>query len=129
LQPSSNTTLMSVSATYEYDAAEHYRALRAITCLTPLRWISLLCFFILPVGVVALAAFAARATGHAVGTALIGIAPYVLLFFWGALIPWSQRLRARRLPKLDPSAQGVQERRVDVEGYHSRGNGVALDIP
>jgi hypothetical protein len=121
---------MAVSATYEYDAAEHYQALRAITRLTPLRWVGLLCFVVLPVGFTALTAFAARATDHDVGEALISIVPYVLLFFfWGALIPWSQRRRAKRLPKLDPSAQGVQERRVDDVGYHSRGNGVTLDIP
>jgi hypothetical protein len=121
---------MGVSATYEYDPSEHYQAMRAVTNLTPFRWVGLVCFVLLPAGTVVLAAFAARATGRDVGTALLGVPPYVLLFFfWGALIPMSQRRRAKRLPKLDPSVNGPQERRVDGEGYHSRGNGVALDIP
>jgi hypothetical protein len=121
---------IGVSATYEYDPAEHYQALRAVTKLTPLRWIGLLCFLVLPAIVVALTVVAARSTGHLVGQALITIVPWVLLLFvWGALIPLSQRRRAKRLPKLDASLQGLQERRVDGEGYHSRGNGVALDIP
>lgn len=121
---------MTVTASYEYDSTEHYRALRAITNLTPLRWVSLVCFVVLPVGAIGLSVFAARSTGHDVLDGLLTVLPYVLLFlFWGALIPMSQRRRAKKLPKLDPSVLGVQERRVDAEGYHSRGNGVALDIP
>jgi len=121
---------MGVSATYEYDPSEHYRAMRAVTSLTPFRWVGRVCFVLLPAGMLALAALSAHATGHGVATAVLGVLPYVLLcFFWGALIPMSQRRRAKRLPKLDASVRGLQERQVDGEGYHSRGNGVALDIP
>ena len=41
-----------------------------------------------------------------------------------AHVPWSQRPRAKRLPKHDLSVRGPQERCVHALGYHSRGNGV-----
>ena len=81
---------MGVSATYEYDPSEHYRAMRAVTSLTPFRWVGRVCFVLLPAGMLALAALGAHATGHGVATAVLGVLPYVLLcFFWGALIPMS----------------------------------------
>ena len=121
---------MAVSATFNFDPAEHYRALRAVTRLTPLRWIGLVCFLILPTVTIGLTALVARAAGRDIGAALSSTVPYVLLFFfWGTLIPFTQRRRSKRLAKLDPSVQGVQERTIDAEGYHSRGNGVALAIP
>ena len=81
---------MAVSATFNFDPAEHYRALRAVTRLTPLRWIGLVCFLILPTVTIGLTVLVARAAGGDIGAALSSTVPYVLLFFfWGTLIPFT----------------------------------------
>lgn len=56
--------------------------------------------------------------------------PWVIIgAFWLEFIPWLQRRAARKLPARDASVRGPQERAVDATGYHSRGNGVHLDVP
>jgi YcxB-like protein len=120
---------MSVSATYEYEPAEHYRALRTITNLTPFRWMIPVCVG-LPVVLFGLLLWAAWARGDSLASTAWEVSPYVaLILFWALIIPISQRRRAKRLPTLDASVQGPQERRVDADGYHSRGNGVGVDVP
>lgn len=121
---------MSVSATFDYQPAEHYRALRTITKLTPLRWVVPALAIGVPAVFVALQLIMAQRAGRAVADAAPAMVPYILLgVFWLALIPWSQRRRARKLPALDASVHGPQERRVDSDGYHARGNGVGVDVP
>ena len=119
---------MSVSATFDFDPAEHYRASREVTRRTPAR------FF--PWVFVALALVMAawnivphwdEATASELAVASL---PWLLLaLFWAGLLPFLQRRASRRLPKVDASLEGPQTRIVDAAGYHSRGNGVALDVP
>ncbi|HET6680357.1 MAG TPA: YcxB family protein [Gemmatimonadaceae bacterium] len=119
---------MSITATFAFDPSEHYRAARAVTRYTPMRYV--------PWGFAALALGilvwnVLPAVGEAEPLTVFSIAlPYLLLgVFWLTLIPLSQRRAARKLPERDASARGPQERVVDETGFHSRGNGVALDIP
>jgi len=122
---------MSVSSTFEYDPQEYYRALRTITTLTPLRWVVPLFAIGIPAGMIALEIVVAhRHPERGLVTPALSVLPYALLgAFWLALIPWSQRRRAKKLPKLNPGVRGPQERCIDAEGYHSRGNSVNLDVP
>lgn len=114
---------MSVTATFDFDPAEHYRATRAAGRLTSARYSEWI------VAALALAAL--------VGTVvpLIGTRPpaRVLLdagvrrrHHPGHAAP---RRTARRLAARDASVPGPQRRTLDDAGYHSRGNGVALDLP
>jgi hypothetical protein len=119
---------MPVIATFDFDPAEHYRVLRAVTQQTPWRF--------LPWGFVALALVMVAcsvlpAWGEAEPlTLFLSALPWlVFVALWLAFIPFLQRRGARKLPETDPSARGVQERRIDTAGFHSLGNGVALDVP
>ena len=119
---------MAVTATFDFNATEHYRATRAVYHRTPLRFmpwafaaviLGLLAWNILP-------NWDEASSGGRLGYTL----PYIIfLAIWLPLIPFMQRRAARKLPDRDPSARGAQERSVDVTGFHSRGNGVALDVP
>jgi hypothetical protein len=122
--------VIAVTASFRYDPAEQYHATRAITRLTPLRWLGPGCLVLFPVSAIGLTLLAAQVAGRHPREPLLGILPYVFLsVFWGILIPVLQRYAARRLPRQDVSVRGVQERRVDATGYHAFGNGISVDIP
>jgi hypothetical protein len=119
---------MSIATTYDFDWREHYRATRAVTRLTWLRWTG----WAIGLVVLGMVALTIRATAGKMPTAsvLLNLAPWlVLCAVWVAIIPYTQWRAAKKLPTRDASVQGPQERIVDDTGYHSRGNGVALDIP
>ena len=120
---------MSVSVTFDFDPAEHYRATRAVTNRTRWRW--------LPLGVsvwlvlvVAFTIWFAGRKGLALRPVLVGLAPWVaLILLWLVAIPVGQRWASSRVARKDPSLEGPQERTVDESGYHSNGNGVRVDVP
>ena len=119
---------MAITATFDFDPAEHYRATRAVYRRTALR------FMPWAFAAVILGLLAWNLVPHwddATGGGWLGSAlPYIIfLLIWLPLIPFMQRRAARKLPEHDPSARGTQERSVDVAGFHSRGNGVSLDVP
>lgn len=121
---------MDVTATFEYDSKEHYRALRDITNLTPYRWVTVISGVVLPLVAVAVIVWIIRARDGDPLATFMDWLPYILLFFvWAAILPLSQWRMAKRLPTIDASARGPQERGVDSIGYHQRGNGVALEVP
>jgi hypothetical protein len=119
---------MSVSTTFEYDPAEHYSASQAVFrrgTARYLRW-----------GFVALAIVLLwwNVVRHwndaSLSMVLASALPYVLLgAFWLFYFPYAQRRAARKLPEVDASVRGPQTRGVDVDGFHTRGNGVSLDVP
>lgn len=121
---------MSVSATFEYDPDEHYRALRATTGVTMVRWMPILAFGV-PITAIVFEIIAIRNNPErGAMTSVMDVLPYVLLgAFWLGMVPFSQRRQSRRLTKLDPSVIGPQERVVDAEGFHTSGNGEHLDVP
>ena len=119
---------MGITAAYSYDPGEHYRATRAVTRFTSMRWV-VRGAVLLGVGMAAWVVYRGRNDGDPVAS-LVAAAPYVLLaLFWAGFPPYFQRRAARKLPERDPSIRGEQERRVDAAGYHAAGNGVHLDIP
>jgi len=119
---------MSVRAVFKFDPSEHYCALRAVTRLTPARYYS---WASLALAIVLVAwALMSLASGQTLRDQLVIILPWVVLaIIWAGIIPFTQWRLARKLSKRDPIVIGTQQRIVDSEGYHSRGNGVALDIP
>jgi hypothetical protein len=126
-EPSSNRPV-AVTSVFDFDSSEHYQALRAVSRRTAARWVSW--------GFGGLALVLALLSlrdgwGRASPLALfLNALPWLLLgMFWVAFIPISQRWAARSLPKRDASVRGPQERTVDSDGFHSRGNGVSLDVP
>lgn len=119
---------MRVDTVFDFDAAEHYRALRAVTRLTVFRFVPWIAGGMAASLVLVCAWRVSR--GETIGDVLPGMLPYlVLLAFWAILLPMMQRRAARRLPRKDASLVGPQTRSIDADGYHSRGNDVALDIP
>lgn len=122
-------TPLSITTTFEHEPAQHYRLLRAMTRETPLRWMPAV-FAGLLLLLIVLGSWGAMLRGRSFWSVLVDAVPYLLLAaFWLVLIPWSQRRRASRLPQLDASMQGPQVRALDAAGFHSRGNGVSLDVP
>ena len=119
---------MSVRVAFEYDPAVHYRALRAVTALTPFRYAG-----IAMAGVaLVLAGMATVPTWDETDplTRLTTALPWLMLAaFWVMLVPLQQRWSARKLPAHDKSLVGSQERVVDESGYRSLGNGVELSVP
>lgn len=119
---------MSVRAVFDFDTSEHFRASRAVTRLTPARYYS----WVLAAGCVAMLAWSlwSLPPDEDLRDKLLTVGPWLLLaIFWACLIPFTQWRLARKMPKRDPSVLGPQERIVDTEGFHSRGNGVSLDVP
>lgn len=119
---------MSVRAVFEFDKAEHYRASRAVTRATPARYYT----WALAAGCFAMFAWSLWKVppGTDLRGILVMVLPWLLLtIIWVGLIPFAQWRLARRVPKLDASVLGPQERIVDSDGFHSRGNGVGLDVP
>jgi len=120
---------MSVTARYGFDPAEHYQAARAVTRLTWFRWLPWIAGGIVFIYVLVDVVLPGWGDRDALSL-FIEASPYLLVgAFWIALLPWSQRRAARKLVKRDPSVRGPQERSVDALGFHSRGNGVNLDVP
>jgi len=118
---------MSVSATFDFDSSEHYRASREVARRISTRWLAR-AFALLALIFVGLNV---RATwGSPPAYVFVNALPWLLLgVFWLSLVPLTQWWAAKRLPARDASVRGTQERTVDSQGYHSRGNNVALDIP
>ena len=119
---------MSVSATFDFDPAEHYRATRAVTRFTPAR------YFVWGFTALALGMLAWNVLPYwdeaEPSTLFASALPWLLIgVFWVVFIPVLQRRSARKLHERDVSVQGPQERALDATGFHSRGNGVALDVP
>jgi len=119
---------MSVSVTFEFDPTEHYKASQVVLQRGAARYIRW--------GFVALAIAllwwnVVRHWNDASPSALFASAlPYVLLgAFWLFYFPYAQLRSARKLPEVDASVRGPQTRGVDVDGFHTRGNGVNLDVP
>ena len=119
---------MTVSTVFDFDSSEYYRALRVVSRRTAARWLSW-GFGALALVLAVLSVQDAWGRVSPLALVLNGL-PWVLLgVFWVAFIPISHRWAARSLPKRDASVRGPQERTIDANGFHSRGNGVALDVP
>jgi hypothetical protein len=119
---------MSVAATFDFDATEHYRATRAVTRYSSVRYFTW-GFAALALGMLAWNILPVLGEADTL-TLFFSALPWLLLgAFWLTFIPMLQRRGARKLPERDASARGPQERIVDDAGFHSRGNGVALDVP
>lgn len=119
---------MSVHTVFEYDASDHYQASRAVTRHTSTR------YFVWGMAAVALALLVWNIgpmwSEYPLSTLFWSGLPYLLLgVFWVMFLPLMQRRAAKRLPEVDASVKGPQERTIDVDGYHSRGNGVSIDVP
>ncbi len=117
----------SVSTTSPYDAREHYRAIRATSRETPIRFIPpvMLLFVVAMLVTIVAGSWSREAWTDTARSAL----PWVLLvLFWSFLLPASQRWQAYAAGKRDPSKQGPQERSVDENGFHARSNGLNTDI-
>jgi YcxB-like protein len=119
---------VAVTSVFEFDSSEYYRALRVVSRHTAARWVSWgFAALALVLAVLAIRDGWWRTSPVAL---FLNALPWVLLgVFWVVFLPVSQRWAARRLPKRDASVRGPQERTVDADGFHSRGNGVALDVP
>jgi hypothetical protein len=118
---------MAVTGVFEFDSAEYLRATRAISRFTHIRWIGW------AFGSVAFALVAAtfyQLRDEAPSLIVANVLPWFLLgVFWLSMVPLMQWWSARTVHKRDASVLGPQERTVDEAGFHTRGNGVALDIP
>jgi len=117
-----------MTVTYDFDWREHYRASRQVSRYMRTRWLGW--------GLAALALVFGflnywTAAGHAsVLSVFLNMLPWIAVgAAWLAMIPYSQWRAARKLTSRDASVRGPQERAVDAAGFHTRGNGVALDIP
>jgi hypothetical protein len=119
---------MTVTATYDFDCREHYRATREVARRIWTRWLGW--GFAAVALVLALLNYRAAAGRASALSVLLNVLPWIVLgAFWLGMIPLLQWRAAKKLAQRDASVQGRQERIVDSAGYHSRGNGVALDIP
>src|SRR5262245_880838 len=120
---------MTITATYDFDWREHYRASREVTRRQPARWLVWGFIVVLAVALGVLS-YRAIAEGASTFSTFLSVLPWILVgAFWLGITPFVQWRAASKLPSRDPSVQGPQERTIDVSGYHSRGNGVALDLP
>jgi hypothetical protein len=119
---------MSINATQQFDPTEHYLASREVSRGT---WGHFIIWGFGALSVLLLVWHIASAWGERPPfTVLVGALPYfVLAGFWFIFIPFSQRRAARKLPETDASIRGLHTRTVDDEGFHFRGNDVALDVP
>jgi hypothetical protein len=118
---------MGVTATFDFSSAEHFRASREVARRVSTRWLAR-AFAVLAIVFVALNI---RATwGQSPAYVVVNALPWLFLgIFWLTLVPLMHWWAAKRLPARDASVRGPQTRTIDAEGYHSRGNNVALDIP
>ncbi len=125
---SASTQSARVQTVFEFDAKEAFRGARAVTSLTAFRFVP---WWIAGLAIVGLATSILSGWGEAsLVSMLVSFLPYLLLCgFWLALIPFSQWHASRKMPSRDASLNGPQEREIDLFGYHSRGNGVTVDVP
>jgi len=126
MNPDRNT--MSVRTQFDFDPSEHYQVTRAVTRATGLRWmVWIVCgVFAVAAAWVVIASWGERSPEAIV----VSLLPYVLIcVFWIFIFSQMQRNAGKNLMKTDPSVLGPQERTIDAVGYHSRGNGVGLDVP
>ena len=120
---------MIVSVEFEFDEREHERASLEVLRRAPVRWIGR-GFGVLVAAYTSWIAFQGIRAGVPPGTVVLSSLPWLLLaLFWFFLLPLMQRRGARQVAKHDPSVRGPQRRIVDETGYHSTGNGVAIDDP
>ncbi len=119
---------MSVTAQFEFDEAEHRRALHEQWALQPMRWVTLFAGIVVPVAMIWLGV--GRQWGEISATdAFLNALPWLLLgaFFLG-LPPLLHRAAARKALEADPSLNGTQARTVDDTGLHVRGAGYAPSL-
>jgi hypothetical protein len=119
---------MAVSATYDFDWREHYRASREVARRIWTRWLG----WGFAALALVLAALNYRAAAGRVSalSVFLNVLPWIVLGgVWLAMIPFMQWRAAKKLPTRDASVQGPQIRSLDSTGFHSVGNSVALDIP
>ena len=114
---------MTVIATYEFDSAEHYRALWAMFRFNRARWL----IPVLGIGMPAVAiwAFVVRDWDRLspFGALLNGL-PWVFIgAFYLALVPLMYRSLARRAVRDDPRVRGTQVRTLSEAGFEARGAG------
>lgn len=119
---------MPVTATYDYAPADHVRAARAVARQSASRYVLWL-FVLVPAALLVWTTVPLVRAG-AWGEAVWGALPLLAVCaFWLVGLPLMQRRAARALPARDASLRGPQTRSVNEAGYHSRGNGVAVDLP
>ena len=112
---------------FPFDVAEHRRASAAVMRMLPARWLGpAAALVILWLGVWPIV----RRWGDYPASKLVASAlPWVLvaaaLAFMTPLTIWQS---SRKLVRVDPSVRGTQRRAVDAAGFHSTGNGVAVDL-
>ncbi len=121
-------TRMNVHTVFDYDPSEHYLGVRTVTRLTPLRYMQ---WVMVAVALGMLAWTVVPAWGEFPPMTIFWSAlPWlVLTIFWITFFPFMQRRASRTLASRDASVIGPQERSIDAVGFHSRGNGVSLDVP
>jgi hypothetical protein len=110
-----------LSANFQFDADEWYRASRAVTNATVWRWI-------IPLGGIALPAvmIGSNVLPHwremSAGAIAANTAPWIILaVFYLALMPRLQKQAALKAQTNDPSLRGLQRRAVTEEGLEISG--------
>ena len=119
---------MTVNATYEFDSAEHYRALRAMFRFNRARWLIPVLGIAMPA--VAIWAFVIRVWERLspLGVLVNGL-PWVFIgAFYLALVPLMYRSMARRATRDDPSLRGTQIRALSEAGFEARGAGFSQQL-
>jgi hypothetical protein len=116
-----------VRAVFDFDHREHFRAARALTRYSPARYFK---WGMAAVGVGMIAWSAVPMWGRqSLGMIVLVTLPWILLtVFWFLFVDFGQWRKARKLRQLDSKVLGQQERAVDSFGFHSRGNGPAVDL-
>ncbi len=119
-----NFNHVTVDCRFNFDFAEHCRANRAVRRRLLIYWLDPI------VGTIAFTAFVwsflqprneeVTAFGWVTWLALTGVV---------VLSPIGRRWLLRKSAERDPSLKGLQERRLDGVGYHSKGNDIAFDLP
>jgi hypothetical protein len=118
---------MSVAATFDFDPKEHYRASRAIQRAGSSRWLGHIpTLLFLGYGGYQIVLYGGR---YPVRFVALLVFPWLLFgVLWPLMVPVSLWISARRLPRNNPSVTGPQQRTIDATGFHSRGNGVSVDL-
>jgi hypothetical protein len=126
-RPAPSIMTMTISAQFEFEADEQYAALRAVTAATVWRWAIPLFAVGFPALVIAMTILP-HLESMTPASMFLNSLPWILLgAFYLALMPVSQKRRAKRLLQTEPSVRGVQERGIDGTGLHVRGHGLSMD--
>jgi hypothetical protein len=116
----------AVTLTFTFDQAEHYRAFREVAAQrTAMKWGRRLLFAFFLVMFVANIAEWGLDPDMMWQTWL----PHALVLVSLAAIPLVERRAVSRALRVDSSAVGPQERRLDAVGFHGQGNGANVDLP